>query len=174
VELLKGLYSKDRLLVTEGKWLAMINTLAYYGTVINTVHHSPLALTFYRRYYHNKLECLSLSFTSTLVLYLQAKLEVAKVEPHSNGSLLVLSTNIRLGCKWLAVTNSLAYYVTVINIIQQGQRESHSNGRLPAVHKNNRLGCKRLAVTNTLAYHGTQIITATKCFIVQAVIKYLN
>jgi hypothetical protein len=32
------------------------------------------------------------------------------IGPHSNGRLLALPTNIRLGFKWMAVANTLAYY----------------------------------------------------------------
>jgi hypothetical protein len=54
--------------------------------------------------FHNKLECLPLSFTSTLVEYLQARLlELIRVESltrlNSNGWPLALPTNIRLGWK---------------------------------------------------------------------------
>ncbi len=52
----------------------------------------------------------------TLLQYLWAKVEPTRVEAHtglhSNGGLLALSTYFRLGCKCLAVTNTLAYYDT--------------------------------------------------------------
>ncbi len=59
----------------------------------------------------DKLECLSLSVTSTSIEYLQeptgAYLSVA---PY--GTPLRLPTNIRLGYKWLSVKNAPAYYST--------------------------------------------------------------
>jgi hypothetical protein len=63
--------------------------------------------------YCNKLECLQLPFTSTLVKYLWARLEPTRVEPliglHSNGRLLALPRNITLGYKKMKVANTLAY-----------------------------------------------------------------
>ncbi len=60
--------------------------------------------------------CLPLPITSTLVYYLEARLDHAGVEPHTgvctNSRLLVLPTNIRPGWKWPEVTNTLAYYNT--------------------------------------------------------------
>jgi hypothetical protein len=62
----------------------------------------------------NKLECLPLLFTSTLVKYLQERPEPIRVEPtlglHSNGGLLIGLSNIRQGWKLMAVANTLAYY----------------------------------------------------------------
>ncbi len=53
-------------------------------------------------------------FTSTLVSHLQAKLEPTTALPHmglhSNGRLLALPANVRLGWKGRPFTNTLAYY----------------------------------------------------------------
>jgi len=58
--------------------------------------------------YHNKLEWLSLSFTSTLICYLQTRNMPTRVE------LLALPKSIRLGWRWMALANTLAYYNTTI------------------------------------------------------------
>ncbi len=52
--------------------------------------------------YRNNLERLPSAFTSSLVF----------TRLHSNGRLLALFANIRLGWKWMEVSNNLAYYDT--------------------------------------------------------------
>ncbi len=62
-----------------------------------------------------KLVGLSLSVTSTLVYYLQARMKPTRVEIglHAMGRVLrTFSTNIRLVWKWLNRTNRLAYYAS--------------------------------------------------------------
>jgi hypothetical protein len=53
--------------------------------------------------HHNKLDCFSKLVNCTLVLYLQARLESTRMRPltgnRSEGRLLALPTNIRLGWK---------------------------------------------------------------------------
>ncbi len=72
--------------------------------------------------YKNKLEYFLVSFTSTQVKYLKIGLEPTWVEPltghYSNGRLLYLPVNIRLGWKWMVTANTLAYYVmpTIIDV----------------------------------------------------------
>jgi hypothetical protein len=55
-----------------------------------------------------------LPFTSTLVLYLQARSEPTRVELltglYSNDRLLVLPESTRLGRKLMVLSNTLAYY----------------------------------------------------------------
>ncbi len=62
----------------------------------------------------NKLGCLTLSKTSTLVQYLPTRLEPTKVELlkalHSNGRLPALPTNIILWLQGMKMPNPLAYY----------------------------------------------------------------
>ncbi len=62
----------------------------------------------------DKLDCLPLPFLSALVKYFLARLEPTIVELlmglHSNGRLLPLPANIRLGWKSMANSNTLAYY----------------------------------------------------------------
>jgi hypothetical protein len=79
----------------------------------------------------NKLECLSLPLTSTLVYYLEVWLEPTIVEPlmghHSNGKRLALPSNMKLDLKWPTVANMLAYYdtakiTTVKSFIVQASR----------------------------------------------------
>ncbi len=58
--------------------------------------------------HYNNLECFPLPFTSTLDLYLQARLEPTKVEP-----VMVHPTNgILLELPLMAIVNTLAYYDT--------------------------------------------------------------
>ncbi len=61
--------------------MAMSNTLAYYDTamimVAEVLQYRPLTIKLFTAAfspYLNKLECLPLPFTSTLVLYLRARL----------------------------------------------------------------------------------------------------
>ncbi len=67
--------------------------------------------------YWNNLNLLSLSVISTLVRYLQARVEPTWVESltglPSKVRLLGFSTNIRLGCKWLTVTQLITILAEV-------------------------------------------------------------
>ncbi len=58
----------------------------------------------------NKLECLSLSVTSTLVHYLRARLAAKRERGVPLGEALGLPADIRLRRVWLRVKNTLAYY----------------------------------------------------------------
>ncbi len=74
--------------------------------------------TFYGSYlvvlYFNKLKCLPLPFTSTLVQYLWARLELTKAETltglHTNCKFLDLPTNIRLRRERIVLANTLVHY----------------------------------------------------------------
>ncbi len=74
---------------------------------------------------NSKLECSSLSATSTLVSYLWAGLEPTRLELlkglQSSGRLLAFPKNTRQCCKWLIKTNTLAYWdarlVTIVKIV---------------------------------------------------------
>ncbi len=73
--------------------------------------------------------------------------------------MLSLPANIRLGWKWMAVTNNLAYYdkatiTAVKSFIVQAP------------------GWKRLSLANTLVYYNTAIITTVKSVMVQALQCY--
>jgi hypothetical protein len=63
--------------------------------------------------YRNKLECLPLSVTSSLVYYMQTRLEHTRMEPlkwlDSNEWLLAFPQNIRQGLKWLTLASILPY-----------------------------------------------------------------
>ncbi len=66
--------------------------------------------------------------------------------PISKGRLLALLENIRLGWKWMKMTNTPAYYK--INLIIPVEAFT---GDLPTVPENIRLGWKWMNMTNTLA-----------------------
>jgi hypothetical protein len=61
-----------------------------------------------------KLECVPLPCTSTLVYYLQARMETTSVEPlmglYSNVSLLALHSKIRIVRKLMELANAPVYY----------------------------------------------------------------
>jgi hypothetical protein len=70
----------------------------------------------------SKLECLTLSVTSTLDWYLRVMLQPIRAEPltrhHSNDRLLPLQTNIYIWWTQIEVANTLAYYdtTTIIDV----------------------------------------------------------
>ncbi len=75
--------------------------------------------------YRNKLECLPVPLTSTLVLYLWARLEPTRVEQsitrlHCNSKLLALPSNFKLRWKWMALANTLAYKDLVTITVVKG------------------------------------------------------
>ncbi len=93
------------------------------------------------------------------------------------GRLLASSANIRLDCKCLLETNTLAYcenpYIMAIKLRLEPTRVKHLSGallqgRLLASSANIRLDCKCLPMTNTLAQYKNPEIRAIKSFIVQA------
>ncbi len=59
----------------------------------------------------NKLECFT-AIHVHLSLILGGKVGAWHSGLHSNGRLLALPTNIRLGWKWMEEANTLAYYYT--------------------------------------------------------------
>ncbi len=70
-------------------------------------------------YVSNKLERLSLPVTSIQIFYFEVRQEPNRVVHQldstltsllTEGGLLALPANIRLGQKWLMATNTLAYY----------------------------------------------------------------
>ncbi len=81
------------------------------------------------------LECLTTTFTSTLVLYLRALLEPTRVEPlrrlHLNGLASSLATDIRLRWKKMSLANTLAYYeiatITTTENYSKGPRGHATN-----------------------------------------------
>jgi hypothetical protein len=98
--------------------------------VLPCSQESALKYFYSRKHYHIVSLCVSLLFTSTLVRYLQGRQELTKEEPRtgfqSNGRLLALLENIRLGWKLMAVVFTLAYYdvpkiVTATSVIVLAQ-----------------------------------------------------
>jgi hypothetical protein len=76
----------------------------------------------------NKLECLPLTFTTTLVQYLQAKLELTRVEPlirlHCNGRLIALPANI--GLRWkVSGKHSSVFCTAIITVVKSFIELSH-------------------------------------------------
>jgi hypothetical protein len=61
----------------------------------------------------NKLECLYLASLSTLVYYLQVRLEATQKELHTKGELFALPANIRHVRTWLTMTHcTFLWYIS--------------------------------------------------------------
>ncbi len=118
---------------------------------------------------YHKLEYMSLSITTSLVWSLPVK------NPLRDSTLVALPTLIKLGRKWLTITNTLAYYDLVLfTAIRQLTHISleparvepfaglKPKGWLLALSTNIRLERMWLTMTNTLAYYDLVLITAIR------------
>ncbi len=73
--------------------------------------------------------------------------------------LAIANHSIKLGWKWLTMTNTLAYYTT--ELIMALNDSVLQKARVLAIASHNiKLGWKWLKMKNTLAYYTTELITA--------------
>ncbi len=84
--------------------IVMFKHCKNYSSVINLTYCKQLQFS----HNCNKLECLSLSVPGQETIF---RVEFL-MGHYSKYRLLPLPENIRLGCKWLTVINTLAYYDT--------------------------------------------------------------
>ncbi len=88
--------------------MAVANTLAYYDSATITFVKSFIETEPCGQYYKTFLGVIYA--TSGIFLYGFDWVYTDSDRPYYNGKLLALLANIRLGWKWMVVTNALAYY----------------------------------------------------------------